>query len=226
MKLYFSDTMNPRKACAAARYLDSPVEFVAVDLGKGEHKRPEFLAINPNGKVPVLTDGDYRLWEANAIMAYLARKAGSDFMPADDARLIEVMRWLSWDADHFTRYAGVLYFEYVIKEMFAIGAPDAAAVEEATGYVRKYAAVLADHLAGRRWLVCSQANPEGHRWKQQRRPESRLFNSSGIKLILPNLRRPLLLPLPSLRQPLLRPSRRQAPVRLLPSRPRDVLFPR
>ena len=153
MKLYFSDTMNPRKACAAARYLGSPVEFVAVELGKGEHKRPEFLAINPNGKVPVLTDGDYRLWEANAIMAYLARKAGSDFMPADDARLIEVMRWLSWDADHFTRYAGVLYFEYLIKEMFAIGAPDAAAVEEATGYVRKYATVLDDHLAGRRWLV-------------------------------------------------------------------------
>ena len=47
MKLYFSDTMNPRKACAAARYLDAPVTFVPVDLGKGEHKRPEFLPSTP-----------------------------------------------------------------------------------------------------------------------------------------------------------------------------------
>ena len=153
MKLYFTDTMNPRKACAAARYLDASVEFVPVDLGKGEHKRPEFLAINPNGKVPVLTDGDFRLWEANAIMAYLARRAGSDFLPTDDARLIEVMRWLSWDADHFSSHAGTLYFEHVIKAKFGIGAPDAAAVTEATARFRPFAAVLNDHLAGRAWLV-------------------------------------------------------------------------
>jgi glutathione S-transferase len=153
MKLYFSDTMNPRKACAAARYLAAPVEFVPVDLGKGEHKRPGYLAINPNGKVPALTDGDFRLWEANAIMGYLARKAGSDFLPTDDARLIEVMRWLSWDADHFSNHAGTLYFEHVIKAKFGIGAPDAAAVTEATTRLRPFAAVLDDHLAGRRWLV-------------------------------------------------------------------------
>ncbi len=153
MKLYFSDTMNPRKACAAARYLEAPVEFVAVDLGKGEHKRPAYLALNPNGKVPTLTDGDYRLWEANAIMAYLARKAGSDFLPTDDARLIEVMRWLSWDADHFSSHGGTLYFEHVIKAKFGIGAPDRAVVEEATARLRPFAAVLDDHLSGRAWLV-------------------------------------------------------------------------
>jgi glutathione S-transferase len=52
MKLYYSDTTNPRKACAVARYLNSPVEFVHIDLAKGEHKTPDYLAINPNGKVP------------------------------------------------------------------------------------------------------------------------------------------------------------------------------
>jgi glutathione S-transferase len=153
MKLYFADTMNPRKACAAARYLEAPVIFVPVDLGKGEHKRPEFLAINPNGKVPALVDGEFRLWEANAIMAYLARKAGSDFLPTDDARLIEVMRWLSWDADHFSSHAGTLYFEHVIKPAFGAGAPDAAVVAETTARLRPFAAVLDDHLSGRAWLV-------------------------------------------------------------------------
>jgi glutathione S-transferase len=94
MKLYYFETLNPRKACAVARYLNSPVEFVRVDLGKGEHKAPSYLAINPNGKVPALTDGDRKIWEANAIMAYLARAAGSDLLPSDD-RQIEVTRWLS-----------------------------------------------------------------------------------------------------------------------------------
>src|SRR3954462_9511039 len=70
MKLYYADTLNPRKACAVARYLNSPVEFVHVDLRKGEHKTPAFLAINPNGKVPAFSDGDLKLWEANAIMCY------------------------------------------------------------------------------------------------------------------------------------------------------------
>jgi glutathione S-transferase len=153
MKLYFADTMNPRKACAAARYLGAPVDFVPVDLRRGEHKRPEFLALNPNGKVPVLVDGDYRLWEANAIMAYLARKAGSDFLPTDDARLIEVMRWLSWDADHFSSLAGTLYFEHVIKPGFGVGPPDPAVVAETTARLRPFAAVLDNHLAGRAWLV-------------------------------------------------------------------------
>ena len=115
MKLYYFESINPRKACAVARYLGSPVEFVRIDLAKGEHKAPEYLAINPNGKVPALVDGDAKLWESNAIMAYLAKAAGSDLWPRDDDRQIEVMRWLSWNGEHFTRHAGTLYFQHIIK---------------------------------------------------------------------------------------------------------------
>ncbi len=70
MKLYYSQTPNPYKACAVAKYLQLPVEFVPVDLGRGEHKQPDYMAVNPNGKTPALEDGDVRLWEAHAIMAY------------------------------------------------------------------------------------------------------------------------------------------------------------
>lgn len=152
MKLYYAETLNPRKACAVARYLKSPVEFVAVDLAKGEHKQPDFLAMNPNGKVPVLEDGGKTVWEANAIMCYLADAAGSDLWPGD-RRQIEVIRWLSWNADHFTRHAGMLYFEHIIKPAIGMGAPDPAAVAEATGYVKQFASVLEVHLNGRKYLV-------------------------------------------------------------------------
>ena len=120
MKLYYSETLNPRKACAVAKYLNSPVEYVHVDLAKGEHRKPPFLAINPNGKVPALEDGEKRIWESNAIMGYLAQAAGSDIWPRDD-RQIEVLRWLSWDAQHFSRHAGTLYFENIIKPTFNLG---------------------------------------------------------------------------------------------------------
>jgi glutathione S-transferase len=152
MKLYYAETLNPRKACAVAKYLGSPVEFVRIDLGKGENRTPEYLAINPNGKVPALTDGGTRLWESDAIMVYLARAARSDLWPLDD-RQIEVMRWLSWSGAHFTRHAGALYFQNIIKPNFLRGAPDAKAVEEATGFFKQFAQVLNDHLRGRTFLV-------------------------------------------------------------------------
>jgi glutathione S-transferase len=152
MKLYYAELLNPRKACVVAKYLNAPVQFVHVDLGKGENRTPEFLALNPNGKVPVLETGRGSLWEANAIMCYLARVAGSDLWPDDD-RQIEVMRWLSWDSWHFTRHAGALYFEHIIKPTFGMGDPDPAVVEEATSSFRRFAAVLNDHLSGRAYLV-------------------------------------------------------------------------
>jgi glutathione S-transferase len=152
MKLYYAETLKPRKACAVAKYLNAPVEFVRVDLGKGENRTPEFLALNPNGKVPVLETGERSLWEANAIMCYLARITGSDLWPNDD-RQIEVMRWLSWESWHFTRHAGTLYFQHIIKPAFGMGDPDPAVVEEATGFFKRFAAVLNDHLSGRACLV-------------------------------------------------------------------------
>ncbi|MDO8388767.1 MAG: glutathione S-transferase family protein [Polaromonas sp.] len=152
MKLYYFDVLNPRKVCALARYLNLPVEFVHVDLGKGEHKTPAFLAMNPNAKVPVLVDGNTTLWESNAILCYLARKAGSDLWPTD-ARQFEVLRWLMWDATEFAPQAGTLYFEHIIKSRFGIGGPDPSEVQQATQGFLRFAAVLDAHLRGRRYLV-------------------------------------------------------------------------
>ena len=153
MQLYYFETLNPRKACAVARYLNSPVEFVRVDLSKGEQKSPQFLAINPNGKVPALLHGGAKLWEANAIMCYLAKAAGSELWPSDTAGQIDVLRWLSWNSEHFTRHAGSLYFQHLIKPRFLGQAPDAKAVEEATGFFKQFARVLDDHLRDRAYLL-------------------------------------------------------------------------
>lgn len=56
--------------------LSIPYEFVLLDMKAGEHQKPEYLAINPMGKVPAIEDGDFKLWESGAILLYLAEKYG------------------------------------------------------------------------------------------------------------------------------------------------------
>ncbi|MCW5650728.1 MAG: glutathione S-transferase family protein [Ramlibacter sp.] len=153
MKLYYDETINPRKACAVARHLALPVELVHVRLARGEHKAPGFLALNPNGRLPVLQDGALTLWEANAIMCHLSLAAGAELWPRDPQAQVEVTRWLSWDAFHFTRHTGTLYFENLIKPLIGLGAADAVVVHEAEQQVRASAAVLEQHLASRRFLL-------------------------------------------------------------------------
>ncbi len=152
MKLYWSDVLSPRKACAVAKYLHSPVEYAYLDLGRGEHKTPEYLRLNPNGKVPTLVDGSRVLWEADAIMCHLAARSDSDLWPQDD-RQIEVIRWLSWNNQHFCRSGGTLYFEHIIKPRFRLGDADPVEVQRATNEWRRLAAILDTHLHDRQWLV-------------------------------------------------------------------------
>jgi glutathione S-transferase len=155
VKLYYSDVLAPRKTCALIKYLKVPVEFAYLHLDKGEHKKPEYLALNPNGKVPTLVDDDKVLWEADAILCYLAKHAGSDLWP-DDARQADIVSWFSWNSQHFIQSGGALYFEFVIKSRFNIGPPDTAAVAKATKSFRSQASVLNNHLKSRKWLVGEQ----------------------------------------------------------------------
>jgi len=152
VKLYYAEVLNPRKVCALARHLGSPVEYVKVDLGKGEQRADAFVAMNPNAKVPVLADGGRTIWESNAIMAHLAMKAGSDLWPRDE-RQIDVVRWLSWDLAHFSTHGGALYFEYVVRPLFDLGPADQVVADAALADFRASAAVLDAHLDGREWLV-------------------------------------------------------------------------
>ena len=76
--------------------LNLPTELMFVDLAKGAHKQPEFLAMNPLGQVPVLDDNGTVLADSNAILVYLAQKYGAGrWLPADAVGAAQVQRWLS-----------------------------------------------------------------------------------------------------------------------------------
>src|ERR1700746_1353765 len=76
MQLYHFPSPNPQKVTFAFKELELDCELVPVDLAKGEHRQPAFLAKNPFGRVPVLVDGDLTLPESQAILAYLGEKTG------------------------------------------------------------------------------------------------------------------------------------------------------
>jgi glutathione S-transferase len=152
MTLYYSDILSARRACAVAHYLKAPVEYVYLDLVRGDQRKPAYLAINPNGKVPTLVKGERIIWESDAVICQLSEDMGADLWP-HDARQIEIMRWFSWNAQHLTRAGGELYFENIVKKRFGLGAPDPAVVAGQLAEFRYFAKVLNDHLAGREWIV-------------------------------------------------------------------------
>ncbi|MBD0362474.1 MAG: glutathione S-transferase N-terminal domain-containing protein, partial [Coleofasciculus sp. C3-bin4] len=72
--------------------LGVPYEFILLDMQAGEHRQPEYLAINPMGKVPAIVDGDFQLWESGAILFYLAQKYGK--MPPSLEEQAKINQWI------------------------------------------------------------------------------------------------------------------------------------
>ena len=156
MRLYYHPlSSNSRRVVLTALHLALPLELVAVDLLKGEHKAADFLRRNPNGKVPLLDDDGFTLWESHAIMTYLADKApGQTLYPQDIQARADVNRWLFWSAYHFTPAIGFISRERISKRMVGgAGPPDPAEIARGEAQLTDAARVLDAHLAGRQWIA-------------------------------------------------------------------------
>jgi glutathione S-transferase len=161
MKLHtFLGSPNSRKVEAVIDHLKLDVEKVYHDFLAGELRSPQYLAINPNGSVPTLVDGDFVLWESNAIMQYLADKVpGNTLFPRDPKLRADVVRWLSWDLAHFGDAFGALIFESLLRTKLNLGSPNETRINLAMSWLPRRAAVLEQHLTGRRYLVGNSVTP-------------------------------------------------------------------
>jgi glutathione S-transferase len=114
--LYTAATPNGYKASITLEELGLPYTLHVIDLSSGAQKEPWFLAINPNGRIPVIVDrgnDDFAVFESGAIMLYLAERAGG-LIPADEKGRSRVVQWLMFQmgglgpmmgqANVFTRY--------------------------------------------------------------------------------------------------------------------------
>lgn len=149
MKLHVvNGSPNSRKALAVASRLRIDLEVTYLEFVAGDLQKPEFLRLNPCGRVPVLEDGDFLLWESNAIMAYLSDMAGADSLyPAAPRARAEIHKWMSWELSHFNNEMGCLGWEEVAKPAFLNQPADMRLVDRAAGRLSREAQVLEGQLA-------------------------------------------------------------------------------
>ena len=155
MKLYNSP-LSPagRIPALTARHLGIEVDTYNVNAAAGEQKSADYLKLNPNGLFPVLVDGDFVLWEANAIAQYLCSKVpGTRLWPQQGRAQADVTRWQFWTVAHWLPALGPFLRENYFKKLRGMGDPDAAALASVLPQLQRFAGVLEGALRDRTWLV-------------------------------------------------------------------------
>lgn len=151
IRFYFNLSPNPMKVALFLEESGLPYEPVPIDTRKGEQFTAQFVAINPNSKVPAIVDDGISVFDSNAILLYLAEKTGR-FLPAPgQAQRAELLSWMMFVASGVGPYSGQAVH-------FARYAPERIdyALERYLFEARRHYGVLDAHLQTRRWLLGEQ----------------------------------------------------------------------
>jgi GST-like protein len=106
LKFYFSGAPNPTKVALFLEEAGLAYEAIPVDTRKGDQFKPEFLAVNPNSKVPAIVDDGATVFDSNAILLYLAEKTGKFLPPNTPANRGELLSWLMFVATGVGPFSG------------------------------------------------------------------------------------------------------------------------
>ncbi len=148
LKFYFSGAPNPTKVALFLEEAGLPYEPIPVDTRRGEQFKPEFVAINPNSKVPAIVDGDAVVFDSNAILLYLGEKTGKFMPPNTPANRGTLLSWLMFVASGVGPYAGqAVHFQHYAPEKLAY------AQKRYTFEAERHFGILNTHLASHRYMV-------------------------------------------------------------------------
>ena len=148
LKFYFNGSPNPSKVALFLEEAGIPYDAIPVDTRKGDQFKPAFLAINPNGKVPAIVDGDVVVFDSNAILLYLAEKTGKFLPPASDANRAQLLSWLMFVATGVGPFSGqAVHFRHFAPEKVPY------AHNRYQYEAGRHFGVLDAHLASRRYMV-------------------------------------------------------------------------
>lgn len=148
LKFYFNGSPNPTKVALFLEESGLPYEAVPVDTRKGDQFKPDYLAINPNGKVPAIVDDGAVVFDSNAILLYLAEKTGQ-FLPANTPALRgEMLSWLMFVATGVGPYSGqAVHFKHFAPEKVPY------ALNRYQYESERHFGILDEHLAKHRYMV-------------------------------------------------------------------------
>jgi glutathione S-transferase len=153
IKLYDSK-VSPyaRKVRLLAAELEIPIEKISLDFQKGDPQKPEYLALNPNGKVPTIDDDGFVLWESIAILKYLAGKK-QKLIPANPRGAAQADQWMYWWANHPEPAIELLIYELALKPYFGKPGNDVSIMQEARDLLDRYLPVLDKQLTGKEYVL-------------------------------------------------------------------------
>jgi GST-like protein len=152
LKFYFNGAPNPNKVALFLEESGLPYEPVPVDTRKGDQFKPEFLKVNPNGKVPAIDDGGVFVFDSNAILLYLAEKTGK-FLPANTPDIrAQTLSWLMFVASGIGPYSGqAVHFKHFAPKDLQ---KDLEYAHNRYQFeAQRHYGVLNDHLTGKRYMV-------------------------------------------------------------------------
>lgn len=148
IKFYYHPSPNPAKVALMLEETGLAYEVVPVDTRKGEQFAPEFLAINPNGKTPALTDGDAKVFDSNAILLYLAEKTGQFLPEKTDVSQAQMLSWLMFVATGIGPYSGqAVHFKHFAPE------PKDYAVARYMHEAERHWGIIDAHLANSKYMI-------------------------------------------------------------------------
>lgn len=150
---HFPYSQHARRVVSLLEEAKIPYEIRNVAMMEGEHMSPEYLQINPNHKVPVLDDGDFRLTESNAILRYLCNKHKlNSWYPEDAQPRALVDQWLDWNQ---TRLAQVVV-DIVLNKVFMAPNGDAEALAKGEQQLPELLEILNKTLSTQDYIAGNQ----------------------------------------------------------------------
>ena len=155
MKHYTSSwAPNPFKVRLAFAELDVPAEHIEMDVKSRENRRPAFLQVNPNGRLPVIDDDGYVLWESNAILAYLGKKYPEKALYPQGGRAeADALRWLFYELGTLQPPCADVWWVRWLTPRVGKGVPPAGPVDQALAGLERPLNVLNDHIRTREWML-------------------------------------------------------------------------
>ena len=148
LKFYFSGAPNPTKVALFLEEAGVAYEAIPVDTRKGDQFKPEFVAVNPNSKVPAIVDGDATVFDSNAILLYLAEKTGKFLPPSAPANRGELLSWLMFVATGVGPFSGQsVHFQHHAPDKIAY------AQNRYSFEAMRHYTILNERLAKRRYVV-------------------------------------------------------------------------
>ena len=145
-------TVNSRKVLAGLKLAGADYSIKRFDYFQAEQKSPEFVSINPNAAFPALRDGDFVLWESNAILQYAADKVGNtSAYPTDLKTRADINRWLLWESSSWFGSCYVYLVENCVKPLLGDTTDESILSNEEDNF-HKLAGILDTRLSNSKFL--------------------------------------------------------------------------